>query len=59
MTDGKRKMKKSNKPKEKLQFSVSSLPEGFFELSDEEQNEWAKTYLKRIMLEAKEKESGR
>lgn len=52
-------MKKSNKPKEKLQFSVSSLPEGFFELSDEEQNEWAKTYLKRIMLEAKEKESGR
>lgn len=59
MTDGTKKMKKNNKPKEKLQFSVSSLPEGFFELSDEEQNEWAKTYLKRIMLEAKEKESGR
>lgn len=59
MMDGKKKMKKNNKPKEKLQFSVSSLPEGFFELSDEEQNEWAKTYLKRVMLEAKDKESGR
>lgn len=56
--DGKKKMKKVKKDKEKIQFSVSSIPEGFFELSDEEQHEWAKTYLKRIMAEAKEKSGG-
>jgi len=57
-TDGKKKMKKVKKDKEKMQFSVSSIPGGFFELSDEEQHEWAKTYLKRVMVEAKEKSSG-
>lgn len=46
------------KDKEKMQFTVSSIPDGFFELSDEEQHEWAKTYLKRIMVEKKQKKSG-
>jgi len=55
MMDGMKKMKKD---KEKMQFTVSSIPNGFFELSDEEQHEWAKTYLKRIMVEKKQKKSG-
>lgn len=55
MMDGMKKMKKD---KEKMQFTVSSIPDGFFELTDEEQHEWARTYLKRIMVEKKQKSSG-
>ena len=58
MTDGMRKVKKSKKEKQKIQFSVSNLPESFFEMNDAEQEEWARNYFKRVFEASRSKDSG-
>jgi len=43
-----RMSKKMSKEKENVEFTVSSLPKNFFEMSDDEQKEWVINQLKKM-----------